>query len=788
MQRHLLRLPSCRANGKCDRIGHDLLIQGTRATMAQRQTSPTPRRLLARVRDVMAGAGTAQERLNEIVAIIATDMVAEVCSIYVQRAGEVLELFATQGLKPTAVHQTRLRVGEGLIGHIADHARPLNLADAQNHPLFAFRPETGEEIYQSLMGVPILRGGRVIGVLAVQNRTRRNYAEEEVETLQTVAMVLAEMVAGGELISRDEMLPADGNALLPLRLEGVRLNSGHGMGVAVVHKPHHNVRHLVAENPDHEHERLRSAVSEMHGALDDMLKATDLADGGEPRDILETYRMIAEDAGWLARMDEAISSGLTAEAAVQKVHNDIRARMSKVTDPYLHERLHDLEDLANRLQHHLIGGDEMAPQNNLPGEVILVARTMGPAQLLDYDRTSLRGLVLEEGSPTAHVAIVARALDIPVVGQARNVLSRIEPGDPVMVDGDNGLVYIRPGEELVHGFQETIAARHRSKAAYASLRDLPAVTLDGERIELNINAGLLVDMQYLEETGADGIGLYRTEVPFMVRSQFPDVEAQSALYGTILDQAKDKPVLFRTLDVGGDKVLPYWSQSVEENPTMGWRAIRIALDRPALLRQQLRAMIQAAGGRDLRLMFPMIAEVAEFDAARAIVDLELDRARDRGSPTPKSLRVGSMIEVPSLAFQMPALLERVDFLSVGSNDLFQFLFASDRGNPRLSDRYDPLSPAVLSFLRTVLDQCRDADVPLGLCGEMAARPLDAMALIGLGFRNISVPPPFVGPTKMMIRSLSVEPLAQYMDALYNLPRHSVRSSLKAFALDHGAKI
>ena len=756
--------------------------------MAKRQTSPTPRRLLARVRDVMAGAGAAQERLDEIVVIIATDMVAEVCSIYVQRAGEVLELFATQGLNPTAVHQTRLRIGEGLIGHIADHARPLNLADAQNHPFFAFRPETGEEIYHSLMGVPILRGGRVIGVLAVQNRTRRNYAEEEVETLQTVAMVLAEMVAGGELISRDELLPADGNALLPLRLEGIRLNPGHGMGMAVVHQPHFNVRRLVAENPDHEHERLLSAVSEMHGALDDMLKATDLAAGGEHRDILETYRMIAEDAGWLARMDEAISSGLTAEAAVQKVHNDIRARMSKVTDHYLHERLHDLEDLANRLLHHLIGGEETTPQNDLPPEVILVARTMGPAQLLDYDRTSLRGLVLEEGSPTAHVAIVARALDIPVVGQMRNVLGLIEPGDPILVDGDNGRVFIRPGEDLVHGFQETIAAHHRSKAAYASLRDLPAVTLDGERVDVNINAGLLVDMQYLDETGADGVGLYRTEVPFMVRSQFPDVEAQRALYSTVLDQAGDKPVLFRTLDVGGDKVLPYWTQSAEENPTMGWRAIRIALDRPALLRQQLRAMIQAAQGRDLRLMFPMIAEVAEFDAARAIVDLELDRARERGLPPPKTLSVGSMIEVPSLAFQMPALLERVDFLSVGSNDLFQFLFASDRSNPRLSERYDPLSPAVLTFLHTMLNQCRDADVPLGLCGEMAARPLDAMALIGLGFRSISVPPPFVEPTKMMIRSLAVKPLAQYMEALYNLPRHSARSRLRAFALDHGVKV
>ena len=756
--------------------------------MQYRQTPPLPRRLLARVRDVMAGAGTAEERLSEITAIIAADMVAEVCSVYVRRAGEVLELFATRGLKSAAVHQTRLRMGEGLIGDIAAHARPLALADAHRHPSFVLRPETGEEIYQSLMGVPILRGGRVIGALAVQNRTRRQYAEEEIETLQTVAMVLAELVAGGQLISRDELLPADGIALLPLRLEGIRLNAGQGMGVARLHQPQFHIHHLVAEDSALEHERLDRAVSEMQGALDDMLKSKDIAFGGEHRDVLEAYRMIAEDRGWLARIGDAVSSGLTAEASVLRVHNDIRVRMSQISDPFLSERLHDLEDLANRLLQHLVGVDETPAHMDAPNDVILVARTMGPAQLLDYDRTSLSGLVIEEGSPTSHVAIVARALDIPVVGRVKNALTRIESGDPILVDGDDGVVFIRPGEEVQQRFFSTMQDRQRRRAVYASLRDLPAVTRDGQRIKININAGLLVDLQFLKESGADGIGLYRTEIPFMVRSQFPDVEAQQALYGNILDQAGDKPVLFRTLDVGGDKVLPYWPASAEQNPAMGWRAIRVSLDQPAMLRQQLRAMIRAAAGRDLRLMFPMIAEVAEFVSARALVEMELEREGRRGTPPPESLRVGAMLEVPSLAFQLTSLLERADFISIGSNDLFQFLFASDRGNPLLAERYDPLSPPVLSFMRTVLDQCRKSGTPVSLCGETAGRLLDAMALLGLGFRDISVPPPAVGPTKIMIGSLTVAPLTEYMDTLYDLPHHSVREKLRAFALDHGVKI
>ncbi len=746
------------------------------------------RLLLRRLRDVMAGKGSAQERLNRVVTLIAADMVAEVCSCYIMRAGEVLELFATEGLKPEAVHKTRLRVGEGLVGDIAAHARSLALADAQSHPNFAYRPETGEEIFHSWMGVPILRGGRVLGVLVVQNRTRRNYTEEEVEALETIAMVLAELVASGGLVSREEMRPADGIALLPVRLEGTSLNGGLALGQAVLHEPRVMLRQVVAEDPVSEMARYRAAVAAMHSSLDDLLAASDIAGKGEHREVLETYRMFAEDRGWLERIAEAIRTGLTAEAAVERVRSDTRARMSHAVDPYLRERLHDLEDVANRLVQHLVGNGVAAPAESLPDDVILIARNMGPAELLDYDRRCLRGLALEEGSPTAHVAIVARALDIPVVGRIPDLLSRVEPGDSIVLDGDNSQLFIRPGEDIMQAFADSMRARAERRATFAATRDLPAVSRDGVTVSLQMNAGLLIDMQHFEASGAAGVGLYRTEIPFMVRDEFPDVVSQTELYRKVLDHAGGRPVAFRTLDIGGDKVLPYWDASGEENPAMGWRAIRIALDRPSMLRQQLRALLLAAAGRPLRVMFPMVAEVAEFDAARRLLELELSRLAAQGGTPPESLDLGVMFEVPALAWQLPALLDRVDFVSVGSNDLQQFLFASDRGNARLAGRYDSLSPTMLAVLRGLIEAGEARGVPFSLCGEMAGRPLDAMALIGLGFRTLSMPSPAIGPVKTMVRSLDVAGLRRFLLGLLDRPVPSFREHLRAFARDHDVVI
>lgn len=747
--------------------------------------TPAPRRLLARVRDLMAAAGTAEQRLDKIAEIVAADLVAEVCSIYVRRAGDILELFATHGLKPTAVHNTRLRIGEGIIGDVAALARPFALADAQEHPNFAYRPETGEEAFHSMMGVPILRGGRVIGVMAVQNRTRRNYNDEEVESLQTVAMVLAELVAGGELIDPKELLPADGLTTAPLRLDGLRLNGGIGIGQAVVHKPHFRIERLVAEDTDVERERLRNAFADMHGAIDDMMTSEQMQIGGEHRDILETYSMIARDQGWLQRMEEAIKAGLTAEAAVQRVLDDLRARMGQVKDPYLRERVHDFEDLANRLLQHLLGEPAGPDLSNYSDGVILIAKSLGPAQLLDYDASVLRGVILEEGSPTSHVAIVARALDLPVAGRMRGILDRISEGDPVIVDGDRGQVFLRPGDDVRLSFLDTIRSQQERKQHYNALIPLPSDTSDGSHVSLLVNGGLLIDVEQMCDLGAEGIGLFRTEIQFMMQHELPSLEEQTEFYRRILEVADGKPVTFRTLDVGSDKKLPYLETDDEENPAMGWRAIRIGIDRPMLLRRQMRAMIRAAKHCDseISIMFPMITEVAEFEAAKKLLEREME-----GEGMDVGVRIGAMLEVPGLLYQLERLLERADFLSVGSNDLMQFMFATDRGNPRLSDRYDVLAPAALRMLHEVAEKCRAADVPVTVCGEMAGRPLEAMALIGLGYRRLSMASPGIGPVKEMTRSLKADKLNEYIVPLLCGPEHSLRSKLRGFALDHGVAV
>ena len=750
------------------------------------ETVPSSRLVLRRLRDVMAGQGTAQERLSTIVRIIAADMVAEVCSCYIMRAGEVLELFATEGLRPEAVHRTRLRVGEGLVGVVAASARPLALADAQAHPDFAYRPETGEEIYHSLMGVPILRSGRVLGVLVVQNRTTRHYDEDEIEALQTIAMVLAELAASGELVNPLERQQPAGVGQLPLRIEGAKLNGGLAIGQAVLHEPRLVIRHVVAEDIGAELDRLRRAVDGMHGAIDAMLEASDVASDGEHRDILETYRMFATDLGWLQRITEAIEGGLTAEAAVQKVQSDMHVRMSQATDPYLRERLADLEDLTNRLQRHLAGRSATAAAAELPEEFILVARNMGPAELLDYDRKRLKGLLLEEGSPNAHVAVVARALDIPVVGRAKDVLARVEPGDIVVINGDEGAAVLRPNEDVIQAVEARIKTRLGQRLQYEALRDLPAETQDGTRVELLLNSGLFIDLPYLDETAAAGVGLFRTELQFMLRDTFPTVPQQVSLYRRVLDQSGGRPVTFRTLDIGGDKVLPYMDDaSADENPAMGWRAIRISLDRPAMLRQQLRALIRAAAGRSLRVMFPMIADIGEFDNAREIFNLELDRQRKAGETLPAQIAIGLMLEVPAMIWQLPALSGRADFISVGTNDLIQFLFAADRGNPRLAGRYDPLSPPVLRVLGDIAAGCATHRLPVALCGEMAGDPLEAMVLVGLGFRTLSMAPSSIGPVKAMIRSLDVNALVEFIASLSDIASHSLRGKFHDFARDRG---
>lgn len=743
------------------------------------------RPLLRRLIELLTQPITPQQRLDKIVKMIAGNLVADVCSVYVLRPGDVLELFATEGLAREAVHKTRLGMGEGLVGTIAAQGRAINTIDAQSHPAFAFKPETGEEIYHSFLGVPIARGGRVMGVLTVQNRSRpRPYDEDEVEALEIIAEVVADMFVSGGLI--DQARYGDLRRLNagPLRFEGLRLVEGVGIGRAWLHEPRVEVTRLLADDPKVEHARVEKAVTELRASLDELLDRPDLG-AGEHREVLETYRMFAHDAGWLRRIREAIETGLSAEAAVRRVQDETRLRIGHASDPYLRERLLDLDDIANRLLLHLTGRAKTHDPALLPDDVVLIARNLSAAELIEYDRAKIRGVVLEEGSRTAHVTIVARAFDVPVVGRIEGAMTAIDQADLVALDGENGIVYVRPAEDVLQAFGQTVQARTERKRQLTALRDLPSVTRDGAVVALHINAAFLADIREIEAVGADGCGLYRTELAFMTRPQPPTVAVQADLYRKVLQQAGGGPVTFRTLDIGSDKQVAFWRMPTEDNPAMGWRAIRMALDRPAVLRGQLRALLQAAAGRDLSLMFPMIASTAEFDAAARLLEREIERRRRRGEPLPDRLEVGAMLEVPALFFQLDALLPRVDFLSVGTNDLLQFLFAADRGNPLVSERYDVLSPAVLRFFHELIERCRAKAVRLGVCGEMASRPLEAMALVALGVRHLSLASSEIAPVKAMVRSLDAGQLERYLLRLLDLPDHTLRGRLQAYARDHG---
>ncbi len=735
----------------------------------------------------MAEPVSPQARLDRIVVLIAANVVAEVCSVYVLRDDSTLELFATEGLNREAVHQTRMRADEGLVGLIASTAEPLALSDAQTHPAFSYRPETGEEVYHAFLGVPLLRAGNTLGVLTVQNKTYRVYSEEEIEALQTTAMVLSEMIASGELDGLGSQ--AAGANRQAVMARGLALSDGIGLGHVVLHEPRLVVKTLIAENVEREVERLDAAIGGVRSAIDALVERGDRIGTAESREVLETVRMFAHDQGWLRRMREAVTSGLTAEAAVERVQSDNRARMLRQSDPYLRERLHDLDDLANRLLRALIGpGAAGTPA--LPENAILVARTMGPAALLDYDAGILRGIVLEEGGPTSHVAIVARALGIPAVGEVENATALCEAGDAIIVDGVAGEIHVRPGPEIESSYAEMVRLRARRQEQYRALRDVPAITRDGVRVGLNLNAGLLIDFSHLEETGAEGVGLFRTELQFMVAQRMPSAAEQQALYRQAFAASGGRPVTVRTLDIGGDKILPYMAKLEEENPALGWRAIRIGLDRPALLRMQLRALLKAAEGRPLKIMFPMVATVHEFIQAREIVDREKAHLARHGYKLPSPCELGAMVEVPSLLFQIDEIAREADFLSVGSNDLMQFLFAVDRENRRVADRFDPLSVAALRAFRLIAEKANAAGCPVTVCGEIGGRPLDAMALIGLGFRNLSMSPAALGPLKAMVLSLDAGAVARLIEAEMATMHdgQTLRPALTAFAHENGVPI
>lgn len=748
------------------------------------------RSILTRLHDLMASRISAQGKLNQVVDIIGEELNSEVCSIYLLREG-MLELFATRGLNQAAVHVTRLGVGEGLTGTIAANTETLNLAEATAHPEFQYRPETGEEKFHSFAGVPIIRRARAIGVLTVQHVEPRRYEEVEIEALQTTAMVLAELLHNAGLVDDEAQGAASGAQTGQEVLGGLQLVKGIALGQAVFHQPRITIEQTVADDTEAERERVYRAFDKMREQIDHLANQAEFGVGGEHEEVIETYKMFAYDEGWSRRINEAIDSGLTAEAAIERVQQRTRMRMREIDDPLLAERMHDLEDLANRLLRIVSGQLGTAASQGLKKDSILIAKNLGPAELLEYDKRRLKGVVLEEGSLTAHVVIVARAMDVPVLGRVRNARGLIREGDTLLLDGDSASLTVRPTQGVLDVFKTRFARNKERQAAYAKLRDVEPFTRDGQRVQVMMNAGLRDDIAMLNLTGADGIGLFRTEFQFLVSATLPSREAQKRLYKDVLDGAGDKPVIFRTVDIGGDKVLPYAiTETVQEdeNPAMGWRALRLALEREGLLMAQARALIEAAAGRTLNVMFPMVSEPWEFDAARAVFERQLNYLKNLKRKLPRAIHYGAMLEVPALAEVLDVLAPRLSFISIGTNDLTQFLFAADRANPKLAERYDWLSPSILRFLARVVQSIKGHEVDLAVCGEMGGRRLEALALIGLGIRRLSITPASVGPIKELVRRIDTEEIGAAMKQWLAHPPPDLRAALTQWAADRAIEV
>ncbi|MFO1255535.1 MAG: phosphoenolpyruvate--protein phosphotransferase [Sphingomonadaceae bacterium] len=744
------------------------------------------RTILTRLHDVMASRSNAQAKLNTVVDVIGEGLDSEVCSIYLLREGQ-LELFATRGLAQEAVHVTRLGIGEGLVGTIAENIETLNLAEATAHPDFSYRPETGEDKYHSFAGVPIVRRERAVGVLCVQHVDPRRYEEVEIEALQTVAMVLSELIHNAELIDEEEAALSP-QQTGPVRLQGLSLVKGLAAGNAVYHQPRVQIEHVMAEDRDAELQRVYLAFDKMREQIDRMASQAEFGVGGEHEEVLETYRMFAYDEGWSRRIIEAIDSGLTAEAAIERVQQRTRMRMRQIDDPLLADRMHDLEDLSNRLLRIVSGQMGTAASQGLRSDTILIARNLGPAELLEYDKRRLKGVVLEEGSLTAHVVIVARAMGIPVLGRVRGLKGALRDGDLLLLDADAGTVTVRPNPQMEEAFDARFARNKQRQAAYAKLREVEPFTRDGTRIQVMINAGLRDDMPNLSLTGADGVGLFRTEFQFLVSATLPARERQTRLYRDVLDAAGDKPVVFRTVDIGGDKVLPYLRHNdgeQEENPAMGWRALRVALERDGLLKVQARSLLEAAAGRTLNVMFPMVSEPWEFDAAREVFESQRRYLKGQKKKLPEAIRYGAMLEVPALAETLDLVAPKLSFLSIGTNDLTQFLFAADRSNPKLAERYDWLSVSIMRFLRRVLLGVAGHDVDVTVCGEMGGRRLEALALLGIGLRRLSITPASVGPIKELVRKVDLNEIAAAMNQWLSSPPPSLRQALAEWAQERG---
>ena len=727
-----------------------------------------------------------QVKLQKIMRLLRENSNSDAVTCFlVSNNNKYLELFIANGYYENIKHQIDIQVEKGLITEVFTTRREINLADDKSHPQYVKIPNLDNN-FHGFAAIPLIAAKRTLGVLILQRKKNEEYSIHDLKTTKMFAKVLSNLIASDEISAYRENLEQK-NKNTSTRIKGISLNKGHGIGQAIVHRRRQNINKIFAEDKELELSKLEQAFSTMNADLDEKFNNTKLGIG-EHVDILDTYRMLARDKGWHKKITNNINDGLTAETSVERAYEDMWNRLSATSDQYLKERLHDLRDISDRLLSYLYGDTGNKQILSDANDIIVIAQTMGPADLMDYDYTKIRGLIIEDGTPTMHVAIVAKALNIPVIAKVSGIFDSIKNGQSIAIDGNEGYIYINPEPIILARIKAKIAEKEQIKEKLAKLKNLPTESLDKQQIGLYINVGLSFDLEYLDTTGCDGVGLYRTEIPFMSSEIMPDVEQQISFYKDLYNKAGDRRVTFRSLDVGSDKLLPYWGNMGEENPAIGWRSIRITLDRRAILRKQLRAFLRSAEGKVLNVMFPMISDLSEFEDAKETLLIEIEKEKKKGNSGPSKVNIGLMVEVPSLLFQLDDILPKTDFISIGTNDLAQFIFACDRGNPRLSERYDVLSASFLRLMSEIIQKANKHHVHCSICGEMASNPLEAMVLLGLGYRHLSVSGASYGKIKSMIRSVNIHDISDYIQILLKSPQKTLRPQLISYAYDHGIEI
>lgn len=706
------------------------------------------------------------EKIDVIIKSILTSTNCQSILLYATVDENYLELMGHHGAKD---YKTNIRYDEGIIGKSATNKRT----------------EIGFEENKSIISTPIMRLHSTIGALVLIKNNTEDFTDTQIELIEMFSLPLADLMSSKEFNEYRNQITREKGIVIRNTLRGVSLNKGYGVGKVILHHRHRELVNIFADNKEVEHSKLAEARRKMIEYIDNKINQAG-AYIGNTTDIIEAYKMFALDKGWYKKISADIDKGYTAEAAIEHVYDDMWNKLSATNDSYIKEKLYDLRDVSDRLRSFVAGDEHQNTQSD--DDVIIVAQTMGPADLMDYNYEKIRGLVIEDCTPTMHVVIVAKALNIPVLAKIHGIIKEVPVGETIAINGNEGTLIINPTDTIIREYKNKSRGLKKIFSELEELSPLPNKTLDGMKINLAMNYGLELDYDYIKPTNCDGIGLYRTEITFMSSDKIPDVESQRRQYSRLYDAIGNKKLIFRSLDVGSDKFLPYWGEIKEDNPAIGWRSIRITLDRRSILRQQIRAMLRASEGRELNIMFPMVSTLEEFLEAKETLMMEYEREKQRGRPTAKKVNTGIMIEVPSILFQLDEILQHVDFVSVGTNDLYQFVFACDRGNPRLSDRYDVLSAPFLKLMKNIVDKCNQYKVYCSVCGEMASNPLEAMALIGLGYRNLSVSGASYANIKKMILSIKNEDVTDYIKSLLKSSKKTIRPQLYAYAYDHAIAI